>query len=1440
MTINPINRKNITTAASFALGILFILLSQTAINAATRTWDGGGADNNWSTAANWLNDVVPRSADDVVFDATSTKNSSVDAAFAVNSVSINGGYTGTLTASAILTVNNAFTQSDGTFQGTAADANFNSLILNAGSTFNAPSGTLTLSFINAYYVFDYNGGTFNANGGTFVVDGRPDTNYFRGLAPTFNNLTVKKYLTVSTPSINVNGLLLLDSSGTLANSNINVKGDVTFASGYLSGSAILTFDGTVARTAVISGTNVSNPIVINNPNIIVTAGAAGETVVWSQKVTIQAGKLQQSAANYTFNVYAGFNNPGLSIAGGTFQGGAGNAVFNTTIGISSGSLIAGSGDFGTNAANCPAYPQPNYYFQQSGGTFNGGSGSVRFCDLRRTGGAFVATSGDLTILNYGDFAGGTFNANNGTLIVENNVSINAPGFTLNNVTLSGANGHGITGTPKPIINGTLNLAEGQFSSGDVAVNGDLIYGANFTGGGGRLFFEGTTTRTINLPARNILLGMTLDNPNITVTTSGAGASAFVGLVEVKRGLFQQGNAVLNFGGNGLTVSGGTFQGSAAELNPAGIIVSGGNFNGGTGLISTGTIETMGGTFSAGGDLNISTYRQSGGTFNAPNGLMTVVADWTHTAGGTFNGGTGTVKFTGYNTYNCANYIYIDVATTETFNNLTLANQFCNLRFIATGDTLIVNGDLRLEQSAFNGGRIRPLGTTTIAASNNGYTGSTIVEYVAPNKNFVLNNPSSVVNMLPVEMNAANSTLTSSGSGTINFAGMTLLNGTLNQPNAIWDFTAYPGYLQSGGIYNGSAAQLNISNGINGNILTGGSLNGGTGLINGGWGQTGGTFSTGGDMNVGGFNLSGGTFNAPLGVLDIYNGFSHTGGGTFNARTGTVRTSIRVGTYQAGFDVNVSETFNNLQFNGTNNNANHGIAAGDTLIVGGTLNFNGRGVNGGSIVANGDVIYTNYGGYQNASTLLKFQDTATRTVTFSNDCTSYFQPTLVDNPNITINSGCDAAGANLIWTSLDLRQGTVNAGNARSGFLGNFTQSGGTFNAGNNTTSPATSIGGDFTLSGGDYNAAPSTSVAGNYTHTGGGNFNYGTGTMIFSGSTATIDVDGSENFYNLSFQTNGGTLKTIQTGDTLIANGDLTFQSGYLNGGTLDAKKNVSVGNFFSGGSTALMFSGAIDQIFTNSGGITTSGTWTVNKPNSAPLAENSFAPSAPTNLLISGNIGNTGNSTYVPLAVVSGNVLQTGSYNLSLASLSLASGTSFVNEYGGNLTLGGDVANNGLVSLDANGAGCQADGILIRSSVPGTQRNWNGNGIFRMIDLDVKDQSGTAVMTTYSSTNSGNNGANWIFDSNCVAPTAAAATIGGRVFNAKGRGIANVRVTLVDTQGNAHVAVTNAFGFYRFVQISSGQSVTISVRSKNFVFASPTQTFVISSDLDEINFAAQ
>jgi hypothetical protein len=40
---------------------------ETRLAPAIATWDGGGADNNWTTAANWVGDVAPQPGDDLVF-----------------------------------------------------------------------------------------------------------------------------------------------------------------------------------------------------------------------------------------------------------------------------------------------------------------------------------------------------------------------------------------------------------------------------------------------------------------------------------------------------------------------------------------------------------------------------------------------------------------------------------------------------------------------------------------------------------------------------------------------------------------------------------------------------------------------------------------------------------------------------------------------------------------------------------------------------------------------------------------------------------------------------------------------------------------------------------------------------------------------------------------------------------------------------------------------------------------------------------------------------------------------------------------------------------------------------------------------------------------------------------------------------------------------------
>lgn len=62
-------------------------------------WDGGGVDNNGSTAANWSGDVVPTASDVAIFDITSNKDATLDGAFTptLGGLLIEDSYTGTIT-----------------------------------------------------------------------------------------------------------------------------------------------------------------------------------------------------------------------------------------------------------------------------------------------------------------------------------------------------------------------------------------------------------------------------------------------------------------------------------------------------------------------------------------------------------------------------------------------------------------------------------------------------------------------------------------------------------------------------------------------------------------------------------------------------------------------------------------------------------------------------------------------------------------------------------------------------------------------------------------------------------------------------------------------------------------------------------------------------------------------------------------------------------------------------------------------------------------------------------------------------------------------------------------------------------------------------------------------------------------------------------------------
>ena len=78
-----------TLKSKLAIFVFLFLLTPVLASAATITWSGGGADNNWNTALNWSGGSVPGSGDNVIFDGTSTKNCTINVNISVVSVTIN-------------------------------------------------------------------------------------------------------------------------------------------------------------------------------------------------------------------------------------------------------------------------------------------------------------------------------------------------------------------------------------------------------------------------------------------------------------------------------------------------------------------------------------------------------------------------------------------------------------------------------------------------------------------------------------------------------------------------------------------------------------------------------------------------------------------------------------------------------------------------------------------------------------------------------------------------------------------------------------------------------------------------------------------------------------------------------------------------------------------------------------------------------------------------------------------------------------------------------------------------------------------------------------------------------------------------------------------------------------------------------------------------------
>ena len=86
-------------------------------------------------------------------------------------------------------------------------------------------------------------------------------------------------------------------------------------------------------------------------------------------------------------------------------------------------------------------------------------------------------------------------------------------------------------------------------------------------------------------------------------------------------------------------------------------------------------------------------------------------------------------------------------------------------------------------------------------------------------------------------------------------------------------------------------------------------------------------------------------------------------------------------------------------------------------------------------------------------------------------------------------------------------------------------------------------------------------------------------------------------------------------------------------------------------------------------------------------------------------------------------------------------------------------------------------------------------------------------------------------------APTAAGASISGRIKTESGKGIRNVQLTLTGSTGEIFYARSGTFGYYRFDDIPVGQSYILTVSAKRYLFAENTRIITLLDELTDIDF---
>lgn len=518
-----------TFRGMFVLSVVFFL-SVHAAEAATRTWDGGGADTNWSTAENWSGDAVPGSGDDVVLDGTSTKDSVWDTGGpgTVLSFTLASAYTGKLTMQKASIITSSWS-----YAGTGAPERFD-----AGTSTINMSGNVSWVPGNAKY--------YNFSWGTGGSSSLATT----GTATILNNL-------------NVSGV---GGGGCLEGGAFNVSGNMT-------GDNLAACNGTNSAINIVgAGTQTMTAVTmwgvgdvtVNKPSGVLNL--VGPITVLGGAWTYTKGRINAGSSTLVFqgnSTFAGgsteqYNNVAFSSSGSStqavtgtvnvtnleFAGIHGTQVNSGTINVKGNltTTAAGDGDVGStnivlNGLSDQSVTSTSGFLPGGSLTINKTAGTTSFSGtLYLRGGAFTRTAGKINAgTSVISFAGGGttftpgsdviyYDINGGNVTLAGNLNVSHT-LTVDGGTLA-ASGYTID-----TVNFTQTAGTFTGSTSVMKVSGNFTHsGGTFTADTSTVWLDGTSqtitgaTTFYNL-SKFVTAADTLTFTHTTSYTIGSGGTA---------------------------------------------------------------------------------------------------------------------------------------------------------------------------------------------------------------------------------------------------------------------------------------------------------------------------------------------------------------------------------------------------------------------------------------------------------------------------------------------------------------------------------------------------------------------------------------------------------------------------------------------------------------------------------------------------------------------------------------------------------------------------------------------------------------------------------------------------------------------------------------------------------------------------------------------------